>query len=192
MVVGLGNPGPNYIGTRHNFGFAVLDSMADAEGLSWKRAQWADALTCRRRDGSWLVKPTTYMNLSGRAVRQGLAWFRWEPAQILVVVDDLHLALGTLRLRPAGSSGGHNGLKSIEAELGTTRYARLRGGVGATEGADTGSSPHAGEWKGHVLGKFERNELNIMEDAVERAARIVLLAQQSGLQIAMNQANQTI
>ncbi len=181
LVVGLGNPGQAYRGTRHNFGFEVLDLLARQENLTWKKARFAQAETCRLADGAWLVKPQTYMNLSGDAVRQCLNWFRVTPEQLLVVVDDIHLPLGQLRLRPSGSAGGHNGLKSIESRLGTRDYVRLRGGVGAP------GQPEA--LKGHVLGKFDKNEATIMNEALAKAAGGIQSARQSGLDIAMNQLN---
>jgi len=181
LIVGLGNPGKNYRGTRHNFGFEVLDLLARRENLTWKKARFAQAETCRLADGAWLVKPQTYMNLSGDAIRQCLNWFRIKPNQLLVVVDDIHLTLGQLRLRPGGSAGGHNGLKSIEARLGTQQYARLRGGVGAPG--------HPEALKRHVLEKFDKEEEQIMNDAAAQAADGIQIARQAGLDIAMNELN---
>jgi PTH1 family peptidyl-tRNA hydrolase len=181
LIVGLGNPGKAYRGTRHNFGFEVLDLLARRKNLTWKQARFAKAETCRLPDGTWLVKPQTYMNLSGDAVTQCLKWFRITPDELLVVVDDIHLPLGQLRLRPGGSAGGHNGLKSIEARLGTSQYVRLRGGVGAPG--------HPEALKGHVLGKFDKDEKKMMTEAVERAAGGLDSARQSGLDFAMNQIN---
>jgi len=181
LIVGLGNPGKAYRGTRHNFGFEVLDLLARQENLSWKKARFAKAETCRLADGAWLIKPQTYMNLSGDAVKQCLKWFRITPEQLLVVVDDIHLPLGQLRLKPVGSAGGHNGLKSIEARLGTQKYVRLRGGVGAPG--------HSDALKGHVLGKFDREEEKIMTEAIEQAAGGIQTAQKAGLDFAMNELN---
>jgi len=181
LIVGLGNPGKAYRGTRHNFGFEVLDFLARQENLSWKKARFAKAETCRLPNGMWLVKPQTYMNLSGDAVRQCLNWFRITPQQLIVVVDDIHLPLGQTRLKPAGSAGGHNGLKSIESCLGTKDYVRLRGGVGAPG--------HPEALKGHVLGKFDKEEAKIMNDIVEKTAGGIHTANQSGLEFAMNELN---
>ena len=128
--MGLGNPGTDYAGTRHNVGFEVLDLLAARLGLSWKaegralRAEWEAGKVV-------LLKPTTYMNRSGIALRQ--AWFDYsleEPDQLFVITDDFHLDLGALRIRASGSPGGHNGLASLEEQLGTDEYPRLRIGVG--------------------------------------------------------------
>lgn len=181
LIVGLGNPGQAYRGTRHNFGFEVLDTLADQENQSWKKARFAKAQTCRTSDGAWLVKPQTYMNLSGDAVMQCLKWFRLKPDALLVIVDDIHLQLGQLRLRPGGSAGGHNGLKSIESRLGTRQYARLRGGVGAPG--------HPEALSGHVLGKFDRKEEKIMEEAIRQAAAGIRTARLRGIDSAMNELN---
>lgn len=181
LIVGLGNPGKAYRGTRHNFGFEVLDLLARREALSWKRARFAKAETCRLADGAWLVKPQTYMNLSGDAVKQCLKWFRVTPEQLLVVVDDIHLPLGQLRLRPSGSAGGHNGLKSIEVRLGTQQYVRLRGGVGAPG--------HPDALKTHVLGKFNKEEEQSMTEAIEKAASGIQTARDAGIEYAMNELN---
>ena len=181
LIVGLGNPGREYRGTRHNFGFEVCDRLAEQDGQTWKQARFADAETCRLQNGAWLVKPQTYMNLSGSAVRQCLKWFRFRPDQLLVIVDDIHLPCGQLRLRPTGSAGGHNGLKSIQTELKTQQYPRLRGGVGAPG--------HSQALKKHVLGKFSKDEQLILEEMIDHAAQAVGLAQQGGLDHAMNRIN---
>ncbi|MCC6929258.1 MAG: aminoacyl-tRNA hydrolase [Gemmatimonadaceae bacterium] len=137
LIVGLGNPGRTYEGTRHNVGWWALDHLADVWRFSPWRAE-GDALVADGVLGEQklrLVKPQTYMNLSGAALRPYLRRLEWEGLQhLLVVVDDVALPVGTLRLRAAGSPGGHNGLKSIEATLGTRDYARLRIGVGPANG----------------------------------------------------------
>ncbi|MEM6821657.1 MAG: aminoacyl-tRNA hydrolase [Verrucomicrobiota bacterium] len=181
LVVGLGNPGRAYQKTRHNVGFEVLDLLASQGNLSWKKARFAKAVTCRINNGTWLVKPTTYMNLSGDAVRQSLKWFRLKPEQMIVVVDDIHLPLGHLRLRAKGSSGGHNGLRSIASAVQTEHYPRLRCGVGSPKGER--------ELKTHVLGKFDKNEQAMIQQALEKAVQVLDICQQTGLDAAMNQAN---
>lgn len=125
LVVGLGNPGKEYDGTRHNIGFAVLDSLVS--GFTRDTKGPSDVA----RDGEIrYVKPRTYMNLSGNAVLSWLSWLKLRPSDLLVVVDDFALPLGEVRLRERGSHGGHNGLRSIETVLGTREYARVRCGIG--------------------------------------------------------------
>lgn len=161
LVVGLGNPGAEYAATRHNFGFMVLDRWSSGPESRWKSAGFANAQMARLTSGEWLLKPQEYMNLSGRAVQAALDWFKLAPEQVLVVVDDVSLPLGQLRFRSGGSDGGHNGLKSIAAALGTSSYARLRGGVGAAE-------PET-DLADHVLGRFRKEEKGILEQMIERA-----------------------
>ena len=132
LIVGLGNPGPRYRGTVHNVGFDVVDAVAGRHGVSFEAAP-ADALMARLRDvdgGALLVKPLTFMNVSGDAVGALQRYFRVPVEDMLVVVDDVALPAGRLRVRRSGSAGGHNGLKSIIACLGTDGFARLRVGVG--------------------------------------------------------------
>jgi peptidyl-tRNA hydrolase, PTH1 family len=132
LIVGLGNPGPRYRGTVHNVGFDVVDEVAGRRGVSFEAAP-ADALMARLRDvdgGALLVKPLTFMNVSGDAVGALQRYFRIPVEDLLVVVDDVALPAGRLRVRRSGSAGGHNGLKSIIAGLGTDGFARLRVGVG--------------------------------------------------------------
>ena len=133
LIVGLGNPGPRYRGTVHNVGFEVVDEVARRRGVSIDEAAPADALMARLRDvdgGALLVKPLTFMNVSGDAVGALQRYFRVPVEDMLVVVDDVALPAGRLRVRRSGSAGGHNGLKSIIACLGTDGFARLRVGVG--------------------------------------------------------------
>jgi PTH1 family peptidyl-tRNA hydrolase len=131
LLCGLGNPGLEYHGTRHNIGFRVLDNFVREERMSFRRSPYQGYLA--KGNGSlplYLLKPTTYMNLSGRSVRQAAAALNIQPEEILCVCDDLDLPAGQIRLRAEGGSGGHNGLKSVIAELGTQRFARLRIGIG--------------------------------------------------------------
>lgn len=181
LITGLGNPGAQYQDTRHNFGFDVVNLLARDENLSWKKARFAQAEVCRLRNGMWLAKPMTYMNASGTAVADCLSWFRFRPVQLLVVVDDIHLPLGRLRLKPSGSSGGHNGLKSVEQQLGSPDYARLRGGVGAPE--------KERKLTGHVLGKFDKEEKQVMDSSVRKAADAILDCYRLGLEAVMTELN---
>ena len=167
LVAGLGNPGDKYRGTRHNVGFEVIDLLARRHGLTFESAP-ADALLARwrRPDGVvLLVKPLTYMNLSGRAVGELLRFYKVPLADLLVVTDDVNLPLGRLRGRESGSEGGHNGLRSVASHLGTIDYARLRIGVGRGD--------QRRDLADHVLARFEPDEHAIVDDAVARAADAV-------------------
>jgi len=185
LVVGLGNPGSEYQKTRHNFGFLVLEAWAAESGLSWKKARFADAEVCELSGRRWLVKPLSYMNGSGPVVGDVLRWFKLEVAELLVVVDEVNLPLGRIRLRSSGSAGGHNGLNSIEQSLGTREYARLRGGVGKPEGGGA-------ELAGHVLGRFEPEEWEKMGEFNQRARAVIEVAQTQGVEAAMNFGNKEI
>ncbi|MCU0607636.1 MAG: aminoacyl-tRNA hydrolase [Candidatus Edwardsbacteria bacterium] len=180
-VVGLGNPGRRYAGTRHNAGFMVLDSLAADHGARWTARQLYDY--CELPDpGLLLVKPATYMNDSGRAVRQFTAYRSIEPARLLVVCDDLNLPLGRLRLRAAGNDGGHNGLKSVIASLGTPAFPRLRLGVDP--------NPPGVDSADYVLSPFKRSQAAAVAAMVERAARGLEYLAGNGIARAMNQINQ--
>ena len=147
LVVGLGNPGRQYAGTRHNAGFDVLDLLAERHRLDWESAP-ANALLAKWRAASALLaKPLTFMNLSGHAVGEVLRFYKIDLADLLIVVDDTNLELGRLRARPSGSAGGHNGLKSIIGAFGTEDFARLRVGVGRGEARR--------DLADHVLAKFD-------------------------------------
>ena len=181
LVVGLGNPGPEYLFTRHNVGFLVLDAWVDEEEEAFRdeRARYSQFVSLD--SGERLVKPVTYMNESGKAVAAWLDWLKLTVDDLLVVVDDVALPIGQLRLRPEGSAGGHNGLKSIESHLGTDRYARLRCGVDAV--------PPGWALERWVLSRFRPEE----EDALGRMIRTARLAieccQREGIAVAMNRFN---
>jgi PTH1 family peptidyl-tRNA hydrolase len=166
VILGIGNPGKEYEGTRHNIGFMILDELARRAGAAFSRqkkwdcdlADWQLPASLGG-DRALLLKPKTYVNRSGQTAQAALAFHKLEPAKLLVVVDDLNLPLGTLRLRGEGSSGGHNGLKDIEARLGKA-YPRLRIGIGAP----------GGDQIGHVLGRFAPDEREDVALAISRAA----------------------
>ena len=182
LVVGIGNPGKRYDHTRHNLGWLVVDRLATEHGIDLSRQRF-EAQVGQGVIGServLLVKPQTYVNLSGNAVGPLLRWHRCEPVDLLVVCDDLNLELGRLRLRRGGSSGGHNGLKSIAAALGTESYPRLRIGIGSTEGHGAVS---------HVLGRFSEEERAAVEAAIDQAAEATRLWVTSGIDEAMNKCN---
>lgn len=181
-IVGLGNPGAQYKGTRHNVGFAVLDELARRASIDFESAP-ADALIARWRrpdDAVLLVKPLTYMNLSGQAVGELLRYFKVELADLLVVVDEAQLPLGRLRARARGSAGGHNGLKSVIAHLGDN-YARLRLGVGRGDARR--------DLADHVLARFDKDEAADAERMIARAGDAAETFITSGIAAVMNQFN---
>lgn len=181
VVVGLGNPGRQYQATRHNVGFDVVDRLAQGSrcGRFQSRFQAQVAELLEDVGKVLLVKPETFMNLSGRSVRQLVDFYQLEVADLLVVCDDINLPLGKLRIRPKGTHGGHNGLRDIQNHLGGTEYARLRIGVDAP-GDDTVD---------HVLGRFRPSERPIIEDALARAVQAVSTWATQGLDACMNRFN---
>jgi PTH1 family peptidyl-tRNA hydrolase len=181
LVVGLGNPGRKYAGTRHNVGFDVLDVLAERHRLEWESAP-AEAMQARWRAASVMVaKPLTFMNLSGGAIGELLRFYKIELPDLFVVVDDTNLELGRLRARPSGSAGGHNGLKSIIGALGTEEFARLRVGVGRGDGRR--------DLADHVLAKFDPEERADIAEATSRAADAAELFAAEGIVPVMNRFN---
>jgi peptidyl-tRNA hydrolase, PTH1 family len=183
LVVGLGNPGPNYEGTRHNIGYAVVDYLSAAPGVGrWRRrfeSQVAEAV-----EGSepvLLMKPETFMNLSGRAVREAADFYKLGPADLLIVCDDIALPVGKLRARARGSHGGQKGLLSVQESLGTQEYSRLRIGVGSP-----GEHWDAADY---VLSRFKSAERKVVEDAIAQAAQAVLVWVREGIDACMNRFN---
>lgn len=179
LVVGLGNPGPEYERTRHNIGFEVLDRLATDAKISWERTQKWGAYTAKIAS-ALLVKPMTYMNRSGDPVLAVSQFYKIKPAEIFVVLDDLALELGRLRIRLEGGTGGHNGLDSILTTLGTDKIPRLRIGIGAAPGSGAVD---------YVLGRFFPEEKAIVEKAVLRGAEAVKWAIDKGVVSAMNTFN---
>lgn len=187
VFLGLGNPGKEYERTRHNIGWWVLDRLArrwDADG--WKKDGKAIVATARvGTDVVKLVKPQTYMNLSGEVLKPFLNRPGWEPAQdLLVIVDDVALPLASMRTRPSGSAGGHNGLKSVQAHTGNTAYPRLRIGVAPLHPRAT-----VGNLSDHVLGQFGRDETEFMEAALPRICDACESWVRDGITIMMNKFN---
>jgi PTH1 family peptidyl-tRNA hydrolase len=181
LVVGLGNPGSKYEGTRHNIGFQVIDRLAEGGRPSFSRK--FDGLVAEieidfRR--VTLLKPETFMNLSGRAVAQALRFYKLQPADLLVVCDDLSLPLGKLRIRGGGSDGGQKGLRDITAHLGTEEFPRLRIGVGQRGETDAVD---------FVLSRFRSAERPVIDDALILAAQAVAVWTTQGLEAAMNRFN---
>jgi PTH1 family peptidyl-tRNA hydrolase len=181
LVVGLGNPGGQYLFTRHNVGFMVLDSWADEEEATFRDERARFSQVALLDSGERLVKPMTYMNDSGQAVAAWLDWLKLTPADLLVVVDDVALPLGQIRLRPEGSAGGHNGLKSIETHLGTSGYARLRCGV---DGVPPGWGLE--RW---VLSRFEPKQEDALVEMIRTARLAIDCCQREGIALAMNKFN---
>ncbi len=182
VVVGLGNPGPKYAGTRHNVGFEVVDYLAAGPGCPPFREKF-EALVAELKEGDetvLLVKPLTFMNLSGRSVRAVLDFYKLPVEALLVVCDDFNLPLGKLRVRAKGSHGGQNGLRNIQDQLGTDAYTRLRIGVG---------QPDPGEAVDFVLSRFRPAERKAAEEAVANAAQAVLVWVRSGTEACMNRFN---
>jgi len=180
LVVGLGNPGRQYEGTRHNIGFEVLDRLALRAGVKFETHLRWQAHVAKLPGGVHLLKPQTFMNLSGRSVGQAMRFFKWSASQLLVVYDDVALPLGSLRFRANGSAAGHNGLKSLIEHLGSSDFPRLKIGIGA-------SAP--GEMTGHVLGKFTPEERQTVENTLATAQEAVQLALSQGLAPAANAYN---
>ncbi|HEX2454144.1 MAG TPA: aminoacyl-tRNA hydrolase [Vicinamibacterales bacterium] len=181
LIVGLGNPGRKYAGTRHNVGFEIIDTLAERHRLEWTSAPVEALLAKWRAEDVLFAKPLTFMNLSGHAVGELLRYFKIDLPDLLVVVDDINLELGRLRGRPAGSAGGHNGLKSLIGQLGTDQFARLRVGVGRGDARrDLGD---------HVLARFEPDERPVVAEAVGRAADAAETFVSDGIAVVMNRYN---
>ena len=179
-MAGLGNPGQEYADTRHNVGFLVADELARRSAAIFSfNAKWnSQVADCGRRT---IMKPQTFMNLSGEAVSNYARYFKLEREEIMVVLDDASLPLGLLRLRKSGTDGGHNGLESVLVHLGSEVVPRLRVGIGAPDGKGLHD---------HVLGKFEPVELPSLQEVVSRAADAIEYSSAHGIEAAMNQFNQ--
>jgi PTH1 family peptidyl-tRNA hydrolase len=179
LVVGLGNPGSEYAGTRHNVGFEVLDETVRRLGGSWEEDRKWKAL--KYRDGEVLyMKPLTYMNLSGGAVRKAADYFKILPTQILIVYDEMSLALGRLRLRKSGSAAGHNGIRSVMEHFASEAVPRLRVGIGESG---------CGDAVGHVLGRFSECERSLVARVICAAADAVGEVISQGFDSTMNRFN---
>jgi PTH1 family peptidyl-tRNA hydrolase len=190
LIVGLGNPGSKYDRTRHNIGFDVLDQLASLWHINMVEHRKFQGIFGEGRgprgDKIRLIKPQTYMNLSGQSIRAVVDWFKLPPESVLVIYDDMDLPLGKLRLRLSGSAGGHNGMKSAIAHLGTQNFPRLRVGIGSPKGATIDSDGHV---ISHVLGKFTPDEQPIVRDVVQMAVDAVELGLRQGIPKAMSTYN---
>jgi PTH1 family peptidyl-tRNA hydrolase len=196
LIVGLGNPGREYVGSRHNIGFEVLDRLAADLGLISSPADFDRSARSNfeglaligpatfasgQQERVLLLKPMTFMNLSGRSLQAAKAFYQVDGNDLIVVLDDIALPCGKIRLRAGGSSGGHNGLKDIERALGTNEYARLRVGVDAP--------PPRVPQKDYVLGRFCEEQRKAVNPAIERASQALRVWMESGITPAMNRFN---
>ena len=178
LIVGLGNIGAEYHQTRHNIGFMILDAMTEASNISFSTERYGAVARCRLKNKQLvLLKPSTYMNLSGEAVRYWMQKEKIPVDHILIVVDDLALPLGAIRIKASGSDAGHNGLKNIAQCLGTQAYPRLRFGIG--------SDFSRGHQVDFVLSKFSKDELKELEPRIEQAIGAIKTFVLSGIQTAM-------
>ncbi|MEI7730945.1 MAG: aminoacyl-tRNA hydrolase [Verrucomicrobiota bacterium] len=185
LLVGLGNPGKEYVHTRHNAGFMVLELLAERWHANWRlEAKFQARLAKAERGGRrvLLCQPQTFMNLSGEAVQAVGAYYQIPASRMVIAVDDADLPLGEIRMRPKGGNGGHHGLESVEQHVGTREYARLRIGIGRrTEGQRM--------LTGHVLGSFDSNEQELLKQVLAKAASQLECWVTAGIEPAMNQFN---
>jgi PTH1 family peptidyl-tRNA hydrolase len=182
LIAGLGNMGADYDKTRHNVGFDVVDYLAKEFDVAFKNDTLGDIADFRHKGRTFiLLKPSTYMNRSGKAVRYWLQKYNIPKANLLVIIDDLNLPFGKIRLRGKGSDGGHNGLKDVDQMTGGNDYARLRIGIG--------DEFHKGQQVNYVLGKWSKEELENLPDILKKAAEGVKSFGTIGLNLAMNQVN---
>lgn len=183
LIAGLGNPDKKYENTRHNAGFNAIDHLAEKLNIRVEEKKYKGLSGSVARDGKKLIllKPQTYMNLSGESVSMAADYFNIPPDHIIVISDDISFPCGRMRIRPKGSAGGHNGLKSIIALTGSEDFPRIRLGVGEKKaGTDLAA---------HVLGRFDRNSAKIMEDVYDKAAEATLCIIDNGVPEAMNRYN---
>ncbi|MBI3193834.1 MAG: aminoacyl-tRNA hydrolase [Ignavibacteriae bacterium] len=186
LIIGLGNPGLEYDGTRHNIGFAVVDAVADQLGLSFKKGlgDYQIAISKLVGSGLILVKPSTYMNRSGQAAKAVMHQYGIERTNIVIITDDFHLPLGSVRLRQKGSAGGHNGLTSVIEQLETNEFARIRCGI------ESSAMPKDMEKiTDFVLGRFRKSERSEVKAMIDLARDAAIVAITEGFQKAMNKFN---
>src|SRR6201747_2722003 len=182
LVVGLGNIGPEYADTRHNIGFIILDELAKQESVKFNNMRLAYYTEVSHKGRTlFLIKPTTYMNLSGKALNHWMKELKIPAENVLVLVDDIALPFGTLRLKPKGSAAGHNGLKHIEATLGHNEYARLRFGV-------SDNFPK-GRQVDYVLDGFDKDELPALPELIDRSIQIIKSFAAIGTELTMTRYN---
>ena len=184
MIFGLGNIGPEYHNTRHNIGFTILDALADASNVVFESGRFAWNTSVKFKGRTLvLLKPTTYVNLSGKAVNYWMQKEKVSIENILIVVDDLALPFGSIRLKEKGSDGGHNGLKNINETLGTNNYARLRFGIG--------DDFRPGNQVNYVLGSWDKDELLKLPERIDKCIDAVKTYATLGIAQTMNRFNKT-
>lgn len=183
IIVGLGNPGAEYAKTRHNAGFSVIDVLADKYNISVDTAKHKGLIGKGVIEGNkvLLVKPMTYMNNSGECVREVMDYYKEDCDNLIVIFDDISLAPGNIRIRPKGSAGGHNGIKSLIAHLGTDNFKRIKFGVG--------DKPKGWDLADWVLGKFNEEDMPALKDAGQRACEAAICMMQEDVSVAMNRFN---
>lgn len=183
VIAGLGNPGREYEGTRHNVGFMTLDALADKYNIDVREKAFKGLIGKGVIEGNKviLVKPQTYMNLSGECIRQVMDYYKVDPAEFIVIYDDISLVPGGIRIRKKGSAGGHNGIKNIIAHLGTQEFPRVRIGVG--------EKPARMDLADYVLGRFPKEEAETMTTAFKDGAAAVVDMMTEGVEAAMNHFN---
>lgn len=182
LIVGLGNIGTEYKNTRHNIGFRVVDKLAEQQNVTFVTQKLGDIAELKHKGRTFiLLKPSTYMNLSGKAVRYWLEKENIPVENLLVITDDLNLTFGTIRIKSKGSDGGHNGLKDIQAQLNTTAYARFRFGISADFAK--------GRQVDYVLGQWSEDEEKLLPERLEKSAEAILSFGLAGINITMNTYN---
>ncbi|MBT8218749.1 MAG: aminoacyl-tRNA hydrolase [Bacteroidia bacterium] len=182
LIVGLGNIGEEYVDTRHNIGFTIVDQIVDKFGAKWETETLGQLASIKSKGRTYyLLKPSTYMNRSGKAVRHWMTKLKIKINNVLIVTDDKNLPFGKQRMRGKGSDGGHNGLKDIQQMLATSQYPRLRFGIG--------SEFHCGQQVDFVLGKWTQEEMDVLPKFIEYASETILAFGFLGLSRAMNQYN---
>ncbi len=187
LIVGLGNPTSQYDQTRHNIGFAAVDTLARSWEISWSENRkfqglWGEGMGIHG-EKIRLLKPLTYMNRSGDAIRAVVDWFKLSPGSVLIIYDDMDLPIGRLRLRLSGSAGGHNGMKSAIAHLGTQNFPRLRIGIGSPQYTTVTGDKNT---ISHVLGKFSSAETELMSEVLQIVVSAIELSLKQGVEKAMN------
>lgn len=197
LLIGLGNPGNDYASTRHNAGFMVIDALARRHAVGVQARQRFQAITQEATINgvkTLLMKPTTFMNRSGQSVSEAVRFFKVELADVLVIVDELYLPTGAIRVKPSGGAAGHNGLANIQSLLGTDAYPRLRVGVGLNLGEGPSGEKRAGkpahmDQADFVLGRFDELEKPFLDDAIRKSVEACEVFVSKGLTFAMNVAN---
>ncbi len=184
IIAGLGNPGKNYVNTRHNMGFEIIDTIASKFNIKMNKEKFNALIGEGNISGEkvLLVKPQTFMNLSGESIREFLNWYKISSENLIVIYDDISMPVGKLRLRPKGSAGGHNGIKSIIYQTGSDVFPRIKVGIGAPQNKDY-------DLADYVLGKFSKQEIDVLIPVAVKAADAVEAIISKGIEKAMSEFN---